>query len=111
MTAGLVTGLAGLAVWLISAWGSGDDLPMQRTLLLTTLVLAGLGSVLIAGEGERRLAIWAILAVPAYAAVMYLPPTQDFFVLMPLTLSQWALAAGVAAVAVAGCVLVGRSSS
>ena len=109
VTAGLVTGLAGLAVWLVSAWGSGDEFQTQQTLLLTTLVLAGLGNVLIAGEWERRLVVWVVLAVPVYAAIMYLPPTQFFFELAPLTLSQWALAAGAAAVAVTGCVLVGPS--
>jgi cation-transporting ATPase E len=110
VTAGLVTGLAGLAVWLVSAWGYADEFKTQQTLLLTTLVLAGLGNVLIAGEWERRLLVWAALAVPVYAAVMYLPPTQFFFALAPLTGMQWALAAGVAAVAVMGCVLVGRPS-
>jgi cation-transporting ATPase E len=110
VAAGLVTGLAGLAVWLASAWWYGDEFQTQQTLLLTTLVLAGLGNVLIAGEGERRLVIWAALAVPVYAAVMYLPPTQYFFALAPLTGSQWALAAGAAAVAVTGCVWVGRRS-
>ncbi len=103
IAAGLVTGAAGLAVWLVSAWGLGDDLPTQRTLLLSTLILTGLGNVLIVGEGDRRLVAWAVLAAPAYAAVMYLPPTGFFFALTPLTLPQWALAAGAAAVALAGC--------
>lgn len=104
VAAGLVTGTAGLVVWLVSARQLGHDFRTQQTLLLTTLVLAGLGNVLIAGEGERRLVVWAALAVPVYAAVMYLPPTQFFFELAPLTLPQWALAAGAAAVAVTGCV-------
>jgi cation-transporting ATPase E len=110
VTAGLVTGVAALMVWLVS-WGRGDEFKTQQTLLLTTLILAGLGNVLIAGEGERRLVIWAVLAVPVYAAVMYLPPTRFFFNLTPLAGSQWALAAGASAVAVAGCVLVGRPTS
>ena len=66
-----MTAAAALAVWLASAWGYRDELETQRTLLLTTLILTGLGNVLIVGEGDRRLVGWVALAAPlATAAVL-----------------------------------------
>jgi cation-transporting ATPase E len=108
VAAGLVVGVVALAVWLASARGFGDDLQAQRTALLTFLILTGLGVVLITGEGERRLTWWAAAAGPLYATVMYIPPTGYFFALTPLTADRWALAAGAAAVALAGCLAVAR---
>jgi cation-transporting ATPase E len=105
LAAGAITGTAGLCVFRWSGW-HGDDLETQRTLLLTTLVLIGLGNSLVIAEGERRMVIWAVLGVPLYLAVMYFGPTAYFFALEPLNGSRWAVAAGVAAVALVSCGLV-----
>lgn len=118
---GLVMGTAGLLVWLIAAHGLGENVRGQRTLLLTTLVLLGLGNVLRLAEGDRRLHLWVAAALPVYAAVLYLPPlgevrgtslsTADFFELQPLSLSQWGLVVAVAVPALALCWLAGRLRS
>jgi cation-transporting ATPase E len=100
VAAGLAMGLAGLAVWLWSAWGTGDDVQAQRTLLLTTLVLAGLGNVLLLADRDARLLVWTACALPAYIGVMVIPATAYFFALSPLSLARWLLAAVAAALAV-----------
>jgi cation-transporting ATPase E len=108
LAAGAVTGTAGLGVFLWSGW-RGDELETQRTLLLTTLVLIGLGNAVVIAEGERRVVVWAVLGVPLYLAVMYFEPTAYFFALAPLSGLRWAVAAGVAAAALVPCVLVARA--
>lgn len=105
---GLAVGAAALAVWLYAAWGADADRDTQRTLLLTTLVLAGLGNVLIVGEGERRLLVWVALALPTYLAVLYVPWSAYFFALTPLSPAQWLAPALAAAVAIGACALVDR---
>ena len=97
-----------LALWAARA---GDDPDAPRTLLLTTLILIGLGNVLVVGEGERRLVGWVALAVPLYLAVLYVGPTAYFFALTPLTAADWAVAAGVAAAALLACAAVGRRTA
>jgi cation-transporting ATPase E len=94
--AGLVVGAAGLAVWLLSAGWRGDDPPTQRTLLLSALVLIGLANVLAIDHRDPRLRVWVAAALPAYLAVMYVPPTAYFFVLVPLTVGQWLFVAAAA---------------
>ena len=106
--AGLVMGVCGLAVWLWSAWHLGDDPQTQRTVLLSTLILMGLGNLLVVAEGERRPYWWAAAVLPAYAAVMYVTPLAYFFVLTPLSLAHWAWVAGTAAVAVGPCALINQ---
>jgi cation-transporting ATPase E len=107
LAAGLATGAAGLCVFLWSA-ASGDDEQTQRTVLVSALVLIGLGNVLLIGEGDRRLFAWVAFAVPAYLAIMYVGPTAHFFALTPLAPVQWAAAVVAAAVALPFCVLAGR---
>jgi hypothetical protein len=102
-----VTGTAALCVFLWSGW-HGDDLDTRRTLLLTTLVLIGLGNALVIAEGERRLVIWAVLGVPVYLAVTFFWPTAYFFALAPLSGLHWAVAAGAAAAALVPCAILGR---
>lgn len=108
IAAGLVTGAAGLAVWLWPAWHLGDDPQARRTLLLSALILMGLGNVLIVAEGDRRLYWWAAAALPVYAAVMYVEPLAYFFDLTPLSAAQWALVIAAAALALGPCALVNR---
>ena len=92
LTTGIATGLAGLAVMLLSARVLGDPELTQRTMLLSTLVLLGLGNLprVLTAEGERltwtdrRLLGWPPAAVLLYAAAMYWPLAADFFRLAPL---------------------------
>jgi cation-transporting ATPase E len=98
LVSGAIVGLAGLAIYLLAAFVLGEDPTTQKTLLLSTLVLLGLGNllrVLAVGEANpwaNRWSIWwVVLAVPGYMAVMYLPPTAWFFELTPLTPLHWGL--------------------
>ena len=101
---GLPVGVAGLAVWHL-----GDGVEEKRTLLLSTLVLAGLANAVLVGGGEWRFVAWAALAGVLYLAVMAFGPTADFFALTPLSAGPWAAAVGAAAVGVtAGRLLAGR---
>jgi magnesium-transporting ATPase (P-type) len=113
---GLITGVAGLVLFLLSAWGRGDPVETQRTLLLALLVLMGLGNlwrVLGHGEGraptgDRLLRLWPAAALALFALAMYLGPVADFFWLTPLTGAEWGLVLAVAAPALAACVLTDR---
>jgi cation-transporting P-type ATPase E len=95
---GVVIGVAGLALMLLSARVWHDDLRTQRTLLLTALVLLGLVTLLRAlvdGEvgmlpGDRHLRWLAGAGLLVYLAVLYNPLTAWFFELVPLTAGQWA---------------------
>jgi hypothetical protein len=85
-----------------------DSETTQRTLLLSLLVLLGLTTllrVLTDGEarplpGDRRFRWLAAAALLVYLAVMYWPPTGDFFKLTPLLWWQWGRVLAVAAGAV-----------
>ena len=91
---GLALGGCGLAVWQV-----GDGAEERRTLLLSTLVLSGLGNAVLVGGTDRRLLLgWAVLAGVLYLAVMYIAPAAYFFALTPLTAVRWAVVVGAAAV-------------
>lgn len=107
--AGLVVGLAGLAVWLIAAWGAHRDVATCRSLVLSTLVLAGLGNVVLVAERDARLLGGATLALPIYLAAVYFSPAAYFFVLVPLSATQWGVVGAVAGFAVFLCGLIGRA--
>jgi cation-transporting ATPase E len=110
---GTITGVAGLILVLVSAWGRGDPVETQRTLLLALLVLLGLGNLWrVLGHGERRapagdrlLRLWPPVALALFALALYLRPAADFFQLTPLTGADWGLVLAVAAPALAACVL------
>jgi magnesium-transporting ATPase (P-type) len=108
LSSGLVMGVAGLTIWLISLRCRGDGEETQRTLLLSTLILMGLGNVLLVAEGEARLFWWAALALPVYAAAMYVPLASYFFELTPLDVTQWLLVLAVALPGLGLCVLATR---
>jgi hypothetical protein len=98
-------------VWAAAARWLGEDVAGQRTLLLSALVLMGLGNVLRVAEGDRRLHWWVAAALALYAAVMYLPEfgtyhdvplsAAHFFELTPLGVGQWGLVVAVAGPALA----------
>jgi cation-transporting ATPase E len=101
---GLILGLAGLVMMLISARVLAQDGKTGRTLLLSTLILLGVGTLLRAltdGEsqplvGDTKFRWLAVLALPVYAVALYLPLANDFFQLVPLGLAEWALVLAVA---------------
>jgi cation-transporting ATPase E len=101
---GLVTGLAALGLMLLSARAWGDEERMQRTLVLTVLVLLGwvtLWRALADGDtdGGSHLLGWLPLAgLPVYLAALYVPAAAAFFRLEPLDVVRWAWAVGTAAV-------------
>lgn len=96
---GLAVGIAAVAVWVTAAtWTS--TLAARRTLVLTTLILCGLAHAFLISGGHRRVLLWCLTAIPTYLLVMYTPPVADFFVLDPLTFSQWLFVAAVSLAAV-----------
>ncbi len=118
---GVVFGLEGLAILLISArmhgaaaerflwlfprWLLPDPEPYQHTMLLSVLILLGITALWRAlrdGEaeslvGDTRFRWLGIAAVPVYLLAMYLPPAQRFFELEPLRLVDWVVVLLVAA--------------
>jgi hypothetical protein len=104
--------------WLVSAWRFGDDVTTQRTFLLSTLIPLGLGNLLRIAEWDAKLWLWAGVALPAYLAVMYLPPVgyyqgtplslAYFFALAPLAAWQWGIIAAATAPALGLCWLTDR---
>jgi cation-transporting ATPase E len=118
VSTGLVMGVAVLAVWLVAVFVLKEDQVGQRTLLLSTLVLLGLGNLLRVAEGDRRFRWWVVAALVVYAAVLYVPPLGEyrgvplsaahFFDLRPLSLARWGLVVAVALPALVLCWLLGR---
>jgi cation-transporting P-type ATPase E len=106
--AGLAMGLAALLVVPLAAAGAGADPAARRTLLLSTLILAGLGNVLLVAGRDARLVTWSACALPVYVALMYWPPTADFFELAPLAGAQWRAVATAALFALALSILTSR---
>jgi cation-transporting ATPase E len=107
---GLVLGLAGLALqWYAASRGEDED--VQRTFLLTSLVLLGLLTLLRAltdGEAARSPGDWkyyllVAVALALYLAILYWPPARNFFSLVPLGAGQWCTV--LIAVIAAGAVL------
>ena len=108
---GAVVGLAGLAVFLLSAWAFGDPVRTARTMLLSTLILLALGNLhrVLTGEGERltptdyHFLWWIPAAVLLYGGILYWPAAADFFQLTPLSPSRWVVVVGAACPALLIC--------
>jgi magnesium-transporting ATPase (P-type) len=96
---GTLMGLAGLAIYVYSARVLNDTEAMQRTMLLATLVVLGLGNLprVLTEDGESMsagdspLLWWIPIAALLFALALYWPPAADFFVLEPLSLARWLL--------------------
>ncbi len=87
---GFVIGVAGLLLLWLSNRIWHDDIPTQRTLLLSLLVLLGLTTLLRAlGDGDYRFRWLASVALLVYLGVLYCRPVGGFFALTSLTLGQW----------------------
>jgi cation-transporting ATPase E len=94
---------ASVVVVLVLSTDHGEK--VQRTMLLTVLVMLGITAllrVLTDGEekplaGDSRFRLLAALVIPVYMLVMYWPFSARFFELAPLTLGQWGLVLIVAA--------------
>jgi cation-transporting ATPase E len=118
ITTGLVVGLAGLVVFWLSAHGLEDSVPIQRTMLLSTLILLGLGNLprVLTAEGEqltpmdRLFLCWIPAALLLYAGEMYWPPAAYFFELAPLKLSEWAMVGAVVVPALLLCLALDHIS-
>jgi cation-transporting ATPase E len=115
---GVATGLAGLALMLVSRRVWQDDTVMVRTMLLSTLVLLGWVNLWRAlSDGERGpvgggLLRWLPAAgLPFYLAVMYVPAAANFFVLEPLDVVRWTWVAGTAAAGWAVMAVLDRLAS
>ncbi|OAI47229.1 hypothetical protein AYO44_09935 [Planctomycetaceae bacterium SCGC AG-212-F19] len=114
LSSGLLIGVAGLVVMLIAARTDPADVRLHRTLLLSTLILLGLGSLLrVVTHGEtqvltrdRLLRLLALAALPVYLATMYVPVLARFFELTPLTVTQWAVVLAVAGPAFLLCKII-----
>jgi cation-transporting ATPase E len=108
LTAGLSTSVMGLAVYLDSSPRNHTDPEFARTMLLTTLILAGLGHAVIATWGQRWIFAWCILAIAIYLAVLSIPPVTYFFALTPLSIPQGLLTVAAAMLAVLPTAWVSR---
>ncbi|HJT78150.1 MAG TPA: cation transporting ATPase C-terminal domain-containing protein, partial [Gemmataceae bacterium] len=102
---GAVMGAAGLALFLLAALAWGDSVEVQRTLLLSLLVVLGLANLyrVLPGDGHRLLRLWPVLALLLYAGVMYIPPAANFFLLVPLGAAGWGVVLAFAAPAFLLC--------
>jgi cation-transporting ATPase E len=94
---GVILAAAGMAVLLMAIHVLDCSVKIQRTLLLSVLILLGitvLWRALTDGEpaplkGDNRFRWLALAAVPAYLACMYLNWPAAFFQLAPLSLTEW----------------------
>jgi cation-transporting ATPase E len=100
---GLAIGAAGLVI--LRLGGLWYDEQTARTLLLSTLVLSGIGTLARVLSDDRRLRWLAVAVLPIYLPAMYIPVLGRFFELTPLTMGQWGLAVLSAALAFALCLL------
>jgi len=113
---GVIFAISGVLLLVLSKHVWADDVPTQRTLLLTTLVLLGvtvLQRVLTGGRdravaADRRLSRLALVAIPAYLIAMYWPFSARFFHLTVLGPVQWLVVAAFVLVTYAATLLSDR---
>jgi cation-transporting ATPase E len=99
VTTGVIIGLAGCVLLLLSACWRHDPTSMQRTLLLALLVFLVPQTLIRAFRYAVRLNSLhtllllgvTLLALPLYITAVYLKPTADFFRLEPLKWADWTL--------------------
>jgi cation-transporting ATPase E len=94
---GVVFALAGLVILVLAVRVWDENIRMQRTLLLSLLVLLGITALFRAlkdGETQPLVGDWkfrwlAVAAVPMYLLALYWPLSQEFFRLTPLGWLDW----------------------
>jgi cation-transporting P-type ATPase E len=94
---GIVFGIAGITILALSKHAFGHDEKMQRTMLLSVLILLGITALLRAltdgGEqpigSDKRLRWLALSAAPVYLVAMYWPLSARFFELSTLGWRNW----------------------
>jgi cation-transporting ATPase E len=99
---GIVTGMTALAMMLLSDRVWGDDVAMQRSMVLSTLVLFGwvtLYRALGHESGDRLLRVLPAAGQAVYVLAMYVPVVAEFFELVPLDAGRWAGVAGATVIA------------
>jgi cation-transporting ATPase E len=111
LAAGVLIGIVALAHWLACRHLLDTDASFRRTLLLTTLIVMGLGNLVIVTQGEWRFVAWAMAAIAGFAVVMFVKPTAYFFDLSPLTGLQWLMTVPIAAIAIIPMALLTRRIS
>jgi cation-transporting ATPase E len=105
---GIVIGAAGL---LIVALGQRMyDEQTARTLLLSTLVLSGVGTLIRVLADERGLLWLAVAVPPVFLLAMYVPVFARFLELSQLTVIQWGMVLAITIPAFAFCALKDRFS-
>jgi cation-transporting ATPase E len=90
LTAGAATSAVAVGLYLWLGSHADAERVFARTVVLSVLILAGVGNAVVAANEDRKLFLWAVVALPLYAAAMYWPLAADFFVLHPLSLPTWA---------------------
>jgi magnesium-transporting ATPase (P-type) len=103
---GAIIGVAGLVIVAIGHYWYGEQ--TARTLLVSTLVLSGIGTLFRVLADERRLLWLAVAVLPIYLPAMYVPIFANFLALTPLTLAQWGIVFATALPAFGACVLIDR---
>ena len=99
---GLVTGLAGLGLMLVSRGAWQDDVVLVRTVLVSAVVLLGWVTLWrtlddAGQEASNGLLRWLpVVGLPLYLVVLYTPQTADFFKLAPLDAIRWGWVVGTA---------------
>jgi cation-transporting P-type ATPase E len=96
---GIVLGIAGTVLLMISAWGRGDTPMLQRTLLLALMIVLAIQTVFRVIRQElswKTFNDWLLLTLTGIAVLMFLLMTQwsrsaDFFRLQSLSLAEWGL--------------------
>jgi cation-transporting ATPase E len=98
---GVVIGIAGLSI--VGIGRRLYDEQTARTLLLSTLVLSGIGTLVRVLMDDRRLLWLAVAILPIFMTAMYVPLFADFFKLSPLSVTQWGLVIASAVPAFGAC--------
>lgn len=82
----------------------------QRAIVVTAVILIGLGNAILVSNFDRRLIAWAAVAIVLLLLAMYWPDVAYFFVMDPLPLAHWTIVGIVVASALVGCGLWYRVS-
>lgn len=91
LIAGGAISIVSLAVYLGAMLAWGHETGLARTLLLSTLILAGVGNAIVATNGDWRLVLWSVFAIAVLFITTTVAPLVYFFDFVPLHAGQWIL--------------------